>query len=250
MINTVFATKQNMTQAFDGSGKRMPATVLSVPEHTPIRQTDPKKEGYLAVQLAVGRKKAGANKPLAGHLATAKLDYKPSVIREVILKETDESLVPGTKLDLSTLIGTGDSVTVSAVSKGKGFAGVVKRYGFAGGPKTHGQSDRHRAPGAIGQRTTPGRVYKGKHMPGRMGGDLVTITNLKVLSFDSTTGEITLSGPVPGARGSLVRLVVTKKGPVEETPAEQTPVEETPVAQEAPVAEVPATPEAETKATE
>lgn len=99
----------------------------------------------------------------------------------------------------------GDLVSVAGVSKGKGFAGVVKRHGFAGGPKTHGQSDRLRAPGSIGQTTTPGRVYKGKRMAGRMGGERTTVKGLTVLAV-SEDGTIELSGPVPGNRGGLLKI--------------------------------------------
>ncbi len=213
MINTVFGTKLNMTQAFSSEGKRLAATALSMPQHRLVRLTNPQTEGYLAVQLGLGRKVKQANKPLSGHLKQAKFDYQPQWLREVIVADT-EGLTPGQELDLASLLGEGDTVTVTAVSKGKGFAGVVKRHGFAGGPKTHGQSDRHRAPGAIGQRTTPGRVYRGKKMAGRMGNETITLQNLKVLSFDPQTRQVLLSGPIPGTRGSLVTIRIVKKAAV------------------------------------
>ena len=163
--------------------------------------------------MGLGGKVKQANKPLSGHLKQAKFDYQPQWLREVIVADT-EGLTPGQELDLASLLGEGDTVTVTAVSKGKGFAGVVKRHGFAGGPKTHGQSDRHRAPGAIGQRTTPGRVYRGKKMAGRMGNETITLQNLKVLSFDPQTRQVLLSGPIPGTRGSLVTIRIVKKAAV------------------------------------
>ena len=115
----------------------------------------------------------------------------------------------GELIKASDVVRPGDLVKVTGVSKGKGFAGGVKRWGFAGGPKTHGQSDRLRAPGSIGQGTTPGRVYKGKKMAGRMGGEQVSVKNLTVLKVEEN-GDIWLSGPVPGFQSGL--LQITKIG--------------------------------------
>jgi large subunit ribosomal protein L3 len=220
MINTVYATKQKMTQTFSSESKRQVATVLNLPEHRFVRLITPEKSGYSAVQLALGHKTKPANMPDAGQLKVAKIEYQPQWIREVDGDVAE--LTPGSEIDLNLILGIGDTITVSSVSKGKGFAGVVKRYHFAGGPKTHGQSDRHRAPGSIGQRTTPGRIYKGKHMAGRMGSDLVTIKNLKVLAFDAAKKQILVSGPIPGSTGTLVKIQVIKKAPVKETVAEVT----------------------------
>jgi len=104
------------------------------------------------------------------------------------------------------VLGSGTPVIITGFSKGRGFAGVVKRHGFHGGPATHGQSDRHRAPGSIGSGTYPGRVYKGKKMAGRFGNDRVTVKGLKVVSFDKDNKIISVSGPVPGARNGKVLL--------------------------------------------
>lgn len=211
MINTLFAIKKSMAQAYSEAGKRLPVTVLATPTHVISKFQTEEKDGYTSVQLAIGKKRVKANKPMSGHLKKANLDYKPRFIREVRDVNLDETVKEGTILELNTLVGAGDIVTVTATSKGKGFQGGVKRHGFAGGPKTHGQSDRHRAPGSIGQRTTPGRVHKGKRMAGHMGVDTVTVKNLKVLSYDSQTGVLKLVGPVPGSVNSLVRIAVTKK---------------------------------------
>lgn len=113
-------------------------------------------------------------------------------------------------LGSKSVLVPGDSVKVTGISKGKGFAGVVKRWGFKGGPKTHGQSDRQRSPGSIGQTTTPGRVYRGKKMAGRMGGDKVTISGLTVMAIDEKTNLLLIKGLVPGAKGS--GLVLRKMG--------------------------------------
>jgi large subunit ribosomal protein L3 len=106
----------------------------------------------------------------------------------------------------------GDVVSVSGVSKGKGFAGGVKKWGFHGGPRTHGQSDRERAPGSIGQTTTPGRVYKGKKMAGRMGGERTTVTNLHIISINEESSEVEISGQVPGTTGSAITITKIKSG--------------------------------------
>ena len=155
------------------------------------------------VQLGFGeRKLKNTTKPLQGHFKKVIKDNKaPRYTREV---KTDETLTVGSEIKASDIFLAKDTVSVSGVSKGKGFAGVVKRWGFAGGPKTHGQSDRQRAPGSIGQGTTPGRVLKGKHMAGRMGNEAKTIKNLKILAVDSENNEILISGPIPGPLGSLV----------------------------------------------
>ena len=121
----------------------------------------------------------------------------------------DGTVVPVTQVLMDSVDGieAGQKVTVKGVSKGKGFAGVVKRYSFAGGPKTHGQSDRHRAPGSIGQGTFPGRVWRGQKMPGRMGGENVTVKNLEVVAIKEGN-NLFLKGAVPGARNSQVRVLV------------------------------------------
>jgi large subunit ribosomal protein L3 len=131
----------------------------------------------------------------------------------------------GDEIKISDVFRKGDLVNVSGISKGKGFAGVVKRWHFAGGPKTHGQSDRLRAPGSIGQGTTPGRVLKGKKMAGRMGGERKTIKNLIVVDVDSEKGELLVSGPVPGKSSGLLIITKTASGKLEEL------IEETPQVQ-------------------
>ena len=194
-------------------------------------------DGYWAVQLGFGAKKAkNISKPLKGHLEKAiqtssvKDQTKlPRYLREIRLdKEPDVKV--GDQILASDLFKRGDVVAVTGISKGKGFAGVVKRWHFAGGPKTHGQSDRQRAPGSIGQGTTPGRVYKGKHMAGRMGGDTVTVKNLIITDVDSEGGRVAISGALPGSTESLLIIKKTGSGKlselVEETPEVIEQVEE------------------------
>ncbi len=215
MLNTVLGTKSHMAQAFTLSGHRVPVSVVKIGENTVTQIKTPEKEGYWALQLATGSKKAkNTPKPLQGHfdkIQNSKFKSQklyPRHIKEVHAEADGINL--GDAVSVGQVLKTGDLVQVTGISKGKGFAGVVKRWGFAGGPKTHGQSDRHRAPGSIGQGTTPGRVYKGKKMGGRMGQDQVTVKNLTVLKVDDKEGTVWLSGPVPGSREGL--LIITKIG--------------------------------------
>ena len=138
----------------------------------------------------------------------AGLDKKPRFLREIRVGDVGE-LKLGAEIKVGDVFAPGDPVRVTGTSKGKGFAGVVKRHHFAGGPRTHGQSDRERAPGSIGQTTTPGRVYRGKRMAGRMGTDTVTVRGLKVIAVDPENNTVTIKGLVPGGRKGL--LLVQKE---------------------------------------
>ena len=207
MLNQIYAIKQRMSQEFL-AGFRVPVTSLLVPEHQVIGEKMDDRDGYRALIVALGRaKKMTTKKSLLGLLKSKNLDFTPQRIKEI--KQTTAELAAG-PLAIETLITPNSLVTVSAKSKGKGFAGVVKRWGFAGGPRTHGQSDRERAPGSIGRGTTPGRILPGKKMPGRMGGVNVSTKNLKVISFDPATRILKLKGAVPGATASFVTIKVTK----------------------------------------
>lgn len=211
-MNTLFATKKYMSQVFTQDGVRLPVTVLSSGAHLVTQSKTQDNNGYWAVQFGFGtRRIKNLKKPVIGHLKGALKDDKkaPRFLREVRTKN-EENFEVGQSVNPAEVLAIGDIVNVTATSKGKGFAGVVKRHKFSGGPKTHGQSDRHRAPGSIGQGTTPGRVYKGKKMAGRMGAEQGTVRNLIVLSLNQDSGEIRVSGPVPGSVGSLVRI--TKVG--------------------------------------
>jgi large subunit ribosomal protein L3 len=214
MINTILAIKSHMEQAWTKKG-RVPVTVVKSGPNivTQIKTED--RDGYSAIQIGFGERKAKhTTKPLQGHLKKSqKQEPKnqsliPRYLKEVRISQS-EQLQPGDVINPQDVLKPGDLVKVTGISKGKGFAGVVKRHRFAGGPKTHGQSDRERAPGSIGQTTDPGRVYKGKRMAGHMGVEKVTVRNLTVLAVNDS-GEIRLAGPVPGARKSL--LILTKIG--------------------------------------
>ena len=190
-----------MTSTYDSRGRRVGATVV---EMTPNYVT---QLNTLSVQLGFGTKKS-VKKPQIGHTKKIGLDQKIRWFREV--KGAGEDLKPGQAINLDQVFSIGDSVKVSGTSKGKGFAGVVKRHGFHGGPKTHGQSDRLRAPGAIGSGTTPGRVYKGKKMAGHMGAVQVSTRGLEVIAIDKEKNLLTIKGAVPGAAEGLV--MITKLG--------------------------------------
>ena len=156
------------------------------------------KDGYAAIQIGFGETKK-TNKSKTGHLKNLpKLRW----LRE--FRVEDSKLSIDDQIDVSTF-APGDKVNIIAVSKGKGFAGVVKRHGFHGGPKSHGQKDRHRAPGSIGA-SWPQHVIKGMKMAGRMGGDKITVKNLEVIEVDKENNLIAVKGAVPGRRGTLVMI--------------------------------------------
>ena len=190
-----------MTSTYDSRGRRVGATVV---EMTPNYVT---QLNTLSVQLGFGTKKS-VKKPQIGHTKKIGLDQKIRWFREV--KGAGEDLKPGQAINLDQVFSIGDSVKVSGTSKGKGYAGVVKRHGIHGGRKTHGQSDRLRAPGAIGSGTTPGRVYKGKKMAGHMGAVQVSTRGLEVIAIDKEKNLLTIKGAVPGAAEGLV--MITKLG--------------------------------------
>jgi large subunit ribosomal protein L3 len=212
MINIIFGYKKNMSQTFVEE-TRVPVTVLTTGPSIVTQVKNKEKDGYIAVQLGFGEKSIkNVTKQLQGHLKGAiKEKIAPRFLREVRLG-AEEELKVGDVIAPSDVLKEGDLVAVTSVSKGKGFAGVVKRHKFAGGPKTHGQSNRHRAPGSIGQGTTPGRVWKGKRMAGRMGSETVTVKNLTVVSVDNEKKELVLSGAIPGSRGTFVTVRKLSEG--------------------------------------
>lgn len=199
MIQALLGTKLGMTQIFDETGRAVPVTVLKVGPCVVTQLRTEERDGYEAVQLGFQESKR-LNSPERGHQKAAGSSMKH--LREVETSDLSAHSV-GDVVDCS-IFSAGDHVDVSGTSKGKGFAGVVKRHGFAGGPKTHGQSDRHRAPGSIGSSATPGRVFKGMRMAGRMGNDRTTVQNLVVERVDAEKNLILVRGSVPGAKQSLV----------------------------------------------
>ena len=199
-MDAILGKKVGMTQIFDEGGEIVPVTLVDAGPCYITQVKTEEKDGYVALQLGFGETKR-LNKPQRGHLK----ELPPLLhLREVRVEDVEGYQV-GQEFDAS-LFSVGDLVDVTGVSKGKGFAGVMKRHGFRGGPATHGQSDRARAPGSIGATTTPGRVFKGLRMAGRMGNERVTVQNLKVVLVDSERNLLGIRGSIPGNRGGLVMV--------------------------------------------
>jgi large subunit ribosomal protein L3 len=204
MVQGIIGRKIGMGQIFSQDGRAEAVTAIEAGPCVVTQVKTLDKEGYSAAQLGFGETKK-LNSPRKGHLK--KLGQFRH-LREFRLADAKDVKV-GDKIDVS-LFKEGDLVDVSGVSKGKGFAGVVKRHHFAGGPKTHGQSDRHRAPGSIGSTTSPGRVLKGMRMAGHMGNQRVTVRHLQVYKTDPERNLLLVRGAVPGARNGL--LLIKKAG--------------------------------------
>jgi large subunit ribosomal protein L3 len=204
-MQALLGRKIGPTQTFTAEGKRLPVTEIEAGPCwiTHIEQTPT----YKSIQLGFGETK-NLSKAEIGHIKKAGLDKKLRFLRSFTVGEVAETEKPGVQVNVADVFAAGDAITVMGISKGKGFAGGVKRHHFQGGPKTHGQSDRERAPGSIGMTTTPGRVFKGKRMAGRMGGDQVTVKGLKVVSVNAEKNMLTVKGLVPGAKNAL--LVIQK----------------------------------------
>ncbi len=201
----ILATKQRMTQVFDETGAVQPATILKAMPLTVTAFKGGEEDGYTSVQVGAGEKnKKNIAKAQQGQFGKYG-DF--AVVKEVRDLDAGE-LKMGDKVEVDTF-EVGDTVQVSAISKGKGFQGVVKRHGFKGGRRTHGNKHHERTPGSIGA-TGPARVFKGVRMAGRMGGERVTVKNLKVLQIDKATNTLVLSGAVPGRRETLVEVRIAK----------------------------------------
>jgi len=206
----ILAKKVNMTQIFGDNGSVQPVTVLNVEELIVSQIKTQEKDGYSAVQIGSGsRREKNTSKPVKGHLKDLDVSEdktrNSAVLKEFRMKEVS-SLNKGDKISIETF-SVGDNITVSAISKGKGFQGVVKRHGFHGGPRSHGQKHSEREPGSIGGGGRKGgKVIKGMRMAGRMGSDRITIKNLKVVAIDAVNNQMLVSGAVPGRRGTLIEV--------------------------------------------
>ena len=198
MLEGLIGRKIGMTQVFGDDGTVEPVTAIEAGPCFVTQVKKTKKEGYDAVQLGFGMAKR-LNAPEKGHLKKVGMLKH---LREFEVSDT-KSVEVGQKVDVS-MFKPGDLVDVTGISKGKGFAGVVKRHHFRGGPKTHGQSDRHRAPGSIGATTTPGRVFKGLRMAGHKGNERATVRHLKVVQADADRNLLLVRGAVPGAKNGIV----------------------------------------------
>lgn len=202
----ILGTKAGMTQKFAPDGRVVPCTVVQAGPCVVIRvKEEGSKDGYRAVQVGFG-KRAHVAKPQAGQWRSVRgADGQAAAFRWVReFRAPAGQLEQGSVIDVSSF-KPGDTVAVTGTSKGRGFAGVVKRHGFHGSPKTHGHKDQLRMPGSIGS-TGPQRVFKGLRMAGRMGGDRVTVPNLVVVDADAERNELYVRGAVPGARGGLLLI--------------------------------------------
>ena len=205
-IEGLLGRKLGMTQVFDSTGKIHAVTVVEAGPMVVTQVKSVVKDGYDAVQVGYGEKKK-INKPMRGHLKASGTNAR--LVKEFRSPAAGEYSV-GDKIGIE-LFTEGDLVHVTGTSRGRGFAGGVRRHNFRGGPKTHGQSDRHRAPGSIGSGTTPGRVLKGQRMAGHMGAVQVTSKNLRVIAKDEGKGLLLIEGAVPGATNGTVRVRIAKK---------------------------------------
>jgi large subunit ribosomal protein L3 len=204
MINGLIGRKIGMTQVFTQGGMVEAVTAIEVGPCVVTQVKTVDKDGYNAVQLGFGQAKK-LNAPEKGHLGKLGL-FKH--LREFRVEDKPDVDL-GHKLDVS-LFKPGDLVDIIGLSKGRGFAGVIKRHHFSGGPKTHGQSDRHRAPGAVGSGTTPGHVFKGLRMAGHMGNETVTVRHIRVVKADLDRNLLLVNGAVPGAKNGLLEIRKSK----------------------------------------
>ena len=200
MLQGFLGTKIGMTQIFREDGKVVPVTVIQAGPCVVTQVKTMETDGYEAVQLGFGDVKR-RNKPQAGHLKNSKLSR---YLREVTTDDTSGFTV-GQSIGVD-IFESGEKVDVIGTSKGRGFAGVMKRWNFGGGPRTHGQSDRARAPGSIGGGTTPGKVYKGMKMGGHMGNRRITVKGLEIIEIDTERNLLMVKGGIPGAPNSLIQI--------------------------------------------
>ena len=211
-IKGVLGTKLGMTQVFADDGKIVPVTVVSAGPCVVTGVRTPDADGYSGVQLGYGEiDPRKVNKPRSGHFAKANVTPRRYLVELRTDLATEYTL--GQEVTAETF-AAGEHVDVTATSKGKGFAGVMKRHGFKGLSSSHGTQRKHRAPGSIGGCAYPGRVFKGLRMAGRMGGERVTAQNLTVHGVDTGRGLLLIKGAVPGPAGALVLVRSTVKTPL------------------------------------
>lgn len=206
----ILGTKLGMTQVFDDEGRIVPVTVVHASPNTVTQVKRVETDGYTAVQLAFGARKH-VSRPLAGHLAKAGV-ATARTLTEIRLDGEDDLPEQGAAVAVTTF-GRGELVDVIGTSKGKGYAGVMKRHNFSGMGDGHGVKKKNRHPGSVGACSTPGRTFRGTRMAGRMGGERVTVQNLVVVDVDAENDLILIRGAVPGADGSVVLVRSAVKAP-------------------------------------
>ncbi len=203
MVNEIYGTKIGMTQIFDENGVAIPVTAIEAKPLTVVAKKTADKDGYNAIVVSFGDvKEKNVNKPRKGLFAKAGVEVQKH-LREIKVENVDEYEI-GSKITVEALNDI-KAVDVQATSKGKGFQGVIKRHGQHRGPMGHG-SMYHRRPGSMGSTTTPGRVFKGKKLPGHMGSKTSTVLNLEVVKVDTDKNVVLVKGSVPGAKKAVVRV--------------------------------------------
>lgn len=206
----IIGKKVGMTQVFDDNGRVVPVTVIEAGPCYVTQVRTSERDGYTAVQLGFETTKPkNLTKGQLGHLQRNNL---PSLryLREFRLRDGSNAVEEGAELK-ADVFEKGEMVDVVGISKGRGFAGTIKRHGFGRGPKTHGQSDRERSPGSIGQCASPGRTLKGQRMGGRMGNDRVTVQNLRIEVVDAEKNLLAIRGSIPGRKGGIVLIRAARK---------------------------------------
>lgn len=208
MVKEIYGKKVGMTQIFSEDGVAIPVTAIEVKPCTVVAKKTAEKEGYNAIVVSFGEiKEKNANKPMKGVFAKSGVELQ-KYLKEIKVENLDEYEI-GSKITIDTFT-TEDRVDIQGTSKGKGFQGNIKRHGQHRGPMAHG-SMYHRRPGSMGSTTTPGRVFKGKKLPGHMGDVTSTILNLAVVKVDTDKNVILVKGSVPGAKGAVLRIRETVK---------------------------------------
>ena len=202
-MKTLIAKKIGMTQIYDENSKSLGVTVLDVSDCRVVQVKNNEKDGYSAVQLTIGSKK-NLSKPLQSHFN--KHDVEPGEVLHEVKVNEDSALNPGEKINVKDFFEIGQKVDITGISKGKGFAGVMKRHNFSGQKASHGVHKVHRAGGSIGNASFPGHVFKGQKMAGRMGNQKTTIQSVTIVGLNEEKNYLLVNGSVPGNKGNIVQV--------------------------------------------
>ena len=202
-MKTLIAKKIGMTQIYDENSKSLGVTVLDVSDCRVVQVKNNEKDGYSAVQLTIGKKK-NLSKPLQSHFN--KHDVEPGEVLHEVKVDEDTDLNPGAKINVKDIFEIGQKVDITGISKGKGFAGVMKRHNFSGQKASHGVHKVHRAGGSIGNASFPGHVFKGQKMAGRMGNQKTTIQSVTIVGLNEEKNYLLVNGSVPGNKGNIVQV--------------------------------------------
>ena len=207
-MKTLIAKKIGMTQIYDENSKSLGVTVLDVSDCRVVQVKNNEKDGYSAVQLTIGKKK-NLSKPLESHYK--KYDVEPGEVLHEVKVDEDSEFNPGAKINVKDFFEIGQKVDITGISKGKGFAGVMKRHNFSGQKASHGVHKVHRAGGSIGNASFPGHVFKGQKMAGRMGNQKTTIQSVTIVGLNEEKNYLLVNGSVPGNKGNIVQVQTAVK---------------------------------------